>query len=108
MNEFHPLEYLTHIFADFGHRNVSLLLLAILYNFLEVGSTEFKDQVLGSLALIIFGVVNIEKLNHVIASSETIQDLVFATDILTRLSCSLYCHSFLVCAVPCLKHVTYK
>ena len=106
MNELHSLEDLTHIFADFGNRYVSLLLLAILYNFFEVGPTEFEYQILSSLALIIFRVVNIEQLNNVVASPETIEYLILTTNILTRFSCSLYCYSFLVCAVVCLKHVT--
>lgn len=50
---FHPFEYLLHKLAYFGHRYVFLILLALLYDLLEVSPAELKYEILRSLPLIV-------------------------------------------------------
>ena len=107
VNELHSLKNLSHKFADFSERYISLFLLAILDNLFQIGSAELEYQILCGLSLVIFRVVNVEKLDNIVTASEAIEHLILSTDELTCLSGSLNCYSFFVSAVPSLEHITY-
>lgn len=89
----HALENLLHVGSHLGPRDVSLVLLVLLNDFFEVGPAELEDKVLGSLALLIFGIVDVEELDDVLAPSKAVQHFVLSTDIFTGLGCPLdgYC-----------------
>jgi hypothetical protein len=75
-------------------------------HFLEVGSAEFKDQVLCGLTLLVLGVVDVEELDDVLAASKPVEYLVLATHVFPCLSRTLHGHSFLVQPVVGLKDIT--
>jgi hypothetical protein len=72
MHVFHPLEDLLHVLADLSHRYVLFLGLVLLNDLFKVGVAELKDEILRSLALLILRIVDVEKLDHIGALSETI------------------------------------
>ena len=65
MHVFHPLEDLLHVLANLGHRYVLFLGLMLLNDLFKVCVAELEDEVLSSLALLIFRVVYVEELDHI-------------------------------------------
>jgi len=79
----------------------------LLDHFFEVGVAELENQILCGLALLVFGVVDVEQFNDIRAVSEAVKYLKFTRYIFSSLSCSLNCNSLFVCAIESLKYVPF-
>ena len=80
----------------------------LLNHFLKVGVAELEDQILCSLSLLVFGVVDVEQFDNIRAFSKAVKYLKFTRHIFSSLSCSLDCHSLFVCAIVSLKYVAFN
>ena len=102
----HTHEDLAHKVFDAIHGNKSALLFRILYDFLEILLAELEDQVLHHLPFLILRVVDVQKLDDVLAAAQSVEHFELARDILTTLACSLYSDGLTRVWIDRLKNVT--
>ena len=69
MNVLHAFQNLSHVVLDMLHWNDFVLLLRILDDLLKIVLTKLKYEVLNYLSLLIFGIIYVQKLNHVFTLS---------------------------------------
>ena len=102
----HTHEDLAHEVFDAIHGNKSALLFCILNDFLEVLLAELEDQVLHHLPFLILRVVDVQKLDDVLATAQSVEHFKLAGYILTTLACSLYSDGFTRVWIDSLKNVS--
>jgi len=91
----HPLEDFFHILSNLGHWNCFALFLCLLDYFLKVGATEFEYNILHALAVVTLAVVDVEHLDAMLATPETLEHLKFPGHEVSGLGCALDGHPLL-------------
>jgi hypothetical protein len=79
----HAHQNLAHVVSDIFHFQVSFLLFGFLDDFLKISVTKLKDKVLHNLTLSTFRVKNVEHLDYMLASLETVKYFKFTTHVFT-------------------------